>query len=365
MMKFIDLKTQYHQSKEQIDRAIQKVLDHGQYILGPEVTEMEQRLAKWAGVKHCIAVGSGTQALIVAMMGLEIQPGDEVITSPFSFFATTEMIVMLGAKPVYVDIDPATYNMDPTHIEAAITDRTKLIMPVSLYGQCPDMDAINAIADKHGLPVIEDAAQSMGGFYKGRASCGLSTIACASFFPSKPLGCYGDGGACFTNDDQLAERMRSVANHGQQGRYNHVIMGINGRFDTIQAAVILAKLDHFEDELAQRQVVAGWYAKALANKVRIPQIAEYNKSAWAQYTIEVEERDAFQAAMKEAGIPTAVHYPCLLPDQPAVKGKTSTGHFPHAAHAANSVVSLPFHPYMQESDVEQVARAVCDVLVPA
>ena len=252
-MDFVDLKAQYRHLKPAIDARIQAVLDHGQYILGPEVRELETRLAARIGAKHCIGCASGTDALLLAMMALGIGPGDEVITSPFTFFATAEMIMLLGAVPVFADIDPVTYNIDPAKIEAAITSRTRAIMPVSLYGQPAEMDAINAVAARHNLAVIEDAAQSFGALYFGRHSGNLSTIGCTSFFPSKPLGCYGDGGACFTNDDALATAMFELRNHGQDRRYHHTRIGINGRIDTIQAAVLLAKLDVFDDELLVAQ----------------------------------------------------------------------------------------------------------------
>jgi UDP-2-acetamido-2-deoxy-ribo-hexuluronate aminotransferase len=240
---FIDLKTQYHRLKKEIDAGIQRVLDHGQYILGPEVVELEEKLAAYTGAKHCITVANGTDALQIAQMALGIGPGDEVITPGFTYIATAETVALLGAKPVYVDVDSRTYNLDPGLLEAAITPRTKAIVPVSLYGQCADFDAINAIAAKHGIPVIEDAAQSFGASYKGRKSCNLTTIACASFFPSKPFGCYGDGGAIFTNDDELAKIMRQIARHGQDRRYHHIRVGVNSRLDTLQAAILLPKLE--------------------------------------------------------------------------------------------------------------------------
>src|SRR5690349_4191876 len=286
MIEFIDLKTQQVRIKEKIDAGIQRVLAHGQYILGPEVAELEEKLADFVGAKHCITCANGTDALQIAQMALGIGSGDEVITPSFTYIATAETVTLLGATPVYVDIDPRTYNLDPTLIEAAITPRTKAIIPVSLYGQCADMDAINAIADKHGIPVIEDAAQSFGARYKDRHSCNLSTIACASFFPSKPLGCYGDGGALFTNDSELAKVMRQIARHGQDRRYHHVRVGVNSRLDTLQAAVLLSKLEIFDDEMAERQRVANRYGKLLvqAGLGNSPFIAPQNVSAYAQYT---------------------------------------------------------------------------------
>ncbi len=366
-MKYIDLNQQYHKAKEAIDSGMQRVLEHGQFIMGPEIKEMEQKLAEMVGVKHCISCSSGTTALQLALMAVGVGPGDEVITTPFSFFATAEVIYLLGARPVYVDINPDTYNIDPNLIEAAITDNTKAIIPVSLYGQCADMDEINTIAAKRNIAVIEDGAQSLGGSYKGKPSCGLSTIGCSSFFPSKPLGCYGDGGACFTNDDELAQRLRMFSNHGQNGRYNHEAIGINGRMDTLQAAVILAKLPLFKQEIADRQQVAAWYAKAFDGRVKSQLVEEHNLNAWAQYTIEVavgdKGRDAVREALAAKGIPTAVHYPVGLHQQPIIKkmhGELPS--FPFSEAASRQVMSVPFHPYMTEGEVKEVAEAVLEVI---
>ena len=359
-MEFVDLKAQYRRLKPTIDARIQAVLDHGQYILGPEVRELESRLAARVGAKHCIACASGTDALLMAMMALGIGPGDEVVTTPFTFFATAEMIVLLGAVPVFVDIDPATYNIDPTNLEAAITPRTRAIMPVSLYGQPAEMDAINAVAVRHRLPVIEDAAQSFGALYFGRHSGNLSTIGCTSFFPSKPLGCYGDGGACFTNDDALATVMLELRNHGQDRRYHHIRIGINGRLDTIQAAVLLAKLDVFDDELLARSEAADRYSALLRNAVQTPQLALSRSSAWAQYTIEVDDRETVESVLREAGVPTAVHYPVALHQQPVLTSQPGpdTGRFPYAERAARRVLSLPMHPYLSPADLDRVTDAV-------
>lgn len=358
-MQFIDLKAQYGKLKTSIDARIQAVLDHGQYILGPEVAALEAALAARTGAKHCITCSSGTDALLLAMMALQIGPGDEVITSPFTFFATGEMIALLGAVPIFVDIDPETYNIDPAKIEAAITPRTKAIMPISLYGQCADFDPINKIAAKHGLAVIEDAAQSFGGTYKGRESGNLSTIGCTSFFPSKPLGCYGDGGACFTNDDALATRMLERRNHGQDRRYHHTSIGINGRLDTIQAAVLLAKLPVFDEELAARQQAAEVYGNLLQSVVQTPFVAEGYTSAYAQYTIEVDDRDAVQQALQQAGIPTAVHYPVPLHLQPVFASMNlKAGSYPLSERAGQRVLSLPMHPYLAESDIARIAGEV-------
>jgi UDP-2-acetamido-2-deoxy-ribo-hexuluronate aminotransferase len=358
-MQFIDLKAQYGKLKTDINARIQAVLDHGQYILGPEVAELESRLASRTRSKHCISCASGTDALLLAMMALEIGQGDEVITSPFTFFATGEMIALLGAVPVFVDIDPETYNIDPAKIEAAITPRTKAIMPVSLYGQCADFDSINEVAAKHGVAVIEDAAQSFGGTYKGQESGNLSTIGCTSFFPSKPLGCYGDGGALFTNDDSLASRIATLRNHGQDRRYHHVAIGINGRLDTIQAAVLLAKLDVFDEELTSRQRGAAAYNNLLKDAAQIPVVRDGYTSPYAQYTIEVDERDTVQQVLQQAGIPTAVHYPVPLHLQPVFAHMNLTeGSFPHSERAGKRVLSLPMHPYLESEQISQIAKSV-------
>ena len=357
-MEFIDLKSQYQTLKPQIDNAIQRVLDHGQFILGPEVTELEARLVAYTGAKYCISVANGTDALQIALMALGISLGDEVITPGFTYIATAETVALLGAKPVYVDVDARTYNLDPAKLEAAITSRTKAIIPVSLYGQCADFDAINAIAERHGIPVIEDAAQSFGASYKGRKSCNLSTIACASFFPSKPLGCYGDGGAIFTSDDELAKVMRQIARHGQDRRYHHVRVGVNSRLDTLQAAILLPKLDIFDEEMRERQLVAATYTKLLneAGVSSTPYIEPQNVSAWAQYTIRVPNRELVQKHLTAAGIPTAVHYPIPLNRQPAVADKAA--HLPVGDLIAQEVMSLPMSPYLTQSDQQQVVETI-------
>jgi UDP-2-acetamido-2-deoxy-ribo-hexuluronate aminotransferase len=356
MIDFIDLKTQYQRLKTEIDAGIQRVLDHGQYILGPEVVELEEKLAAFVGAKYCITVANGTDALQIAQMALGIGPGDEVITPGFTYIATAETVALLSAKPVYVDIDPRTYNLDPKLLEAAITPRTRAIIPVSLYGQCADFDAINAIAARHGIPVIEDAAQSFGASYKGRKSCNLSTIACASFFPSKPLGCYGDGGAIFTNDDELAKVMRQIARHGQDRRYHHIRVGVNSRLDTLQAAILLPKLAVLDEEIAQRQQVATLYKKLLgeASIHTTPYVEPHNTSAWAQYTIRVQDRDAVQEKLRQAGIPTAVHYPIPLNKQPAVADDSAQ--LPMGDKVAEQVMSLPMSPGLTQTDQARIAE---------
>jgi UDP-2-acetamido-2-deoxy-ribo-hexuluronate aminotransferase len=304
----------------------------------------ELEWAEACGVEYGVGVGNGMDAIEIALRSLDIGPGDEVITPGFTYIATAETVALLGAKPVYVDIDPRTYNLDPALLAAAITPRTKAIVPVSLYGQCADFDAINAIAAKHCIPVIEDAAQSFGATYKGSKSCNLSTIACTSFFPSKPLGCYGDGGAIFTNDDDLAKVMRQIARHGQDRRYHHIRVGVNSRLDTIQAAILIPKLALLDQELASRQHVAETYQKLFGNTVVTPYIELHNTSAWAQYTIQVTDREAIQEKLKQAGIPTAVHYPIPLNKQPAVAD--AKAHLPVGDAVAQRVMSLPMHPYL-------------------
>lgn len=362
-MEFIDLKSQYRRLESSIQSRLAKVIESAQFIMGPEVQELESALTERVGAKHCISCASGTDALLLALMALGIGPGDEVLTTPFTFMATGEMIALVGAKPVFVDIDPRTYNLDPALLAAAITPRTRAIMPVSLYGQCADMDLINSIAAERQVPVIEDAAQSFGATYKGRESCNLSTIACTSFFPSKPLGCYGDGGACFTNDDELALAMRQIRNHGQDGRYHHIKLGFNGRLDTLQAAVLLAKLEVFEEELKLRNGIAQLYSAAVGDVVQVPYVENYNTSAWAQYTVRVPHRDDVQRAMGKLGIPTAVHYPKPIHLQPVfAKLGLGKGTFEISEQASQEVLSLPMHPYMSKSDVDQVADSLRNAL---
>lgn len=362
-MEFIDLKTQYQAIRRNVDKRIKAVLNHGQFIMGPEVTDLEERLANYTGSKYCIGVANGTDALMVAMMALGIGPGDEVITTPFSFIATVEMILMLGAKPVFVDIDPNNYNLDPSLLDAAITNKTKLIMPVDLYGQCADFDPINAVANRRGIPVIEDAAQSIGATYKGRQAGTLGTIGCTSFFPSKPLGCYGEGGACFTDDKKLADKIRQIRNHGQESRYHHVVLGMNSRLPTLQAAVLLAKLDVFPEEINLRQRAAGLYDKALPEQVTAPQVEPYNTSVYAQYTIQVANREQVRNRLQRMGIPTAIHYPTPLHQQPIMAHTSAAKQkFPMAEKAAERVISLPFHPYLKEEEIKLIAKSLAEAL---
>ncbi|MDS1140040.1 DegT/DnrJ/EryC1/StrS aminotransferase family protein [Pusillimonas sp. SM2304] len=358
MIDFIDLKAQQARIKDKIDAGIQRVLAHGQYILGPEVAELEEKLAAFIGAKHCISCANGTDALQIAQMAFGIGPGHEVITPGFTYIATAETVAVLGAKPVYVDVDPHTYNLDPATLEAAITPRTKAIIPVSLYGQCADFDAINAIAARHGIPVIEDAAQSFGATYKGKHSGNLSTVSCTSFFPSKPLGCYGDGGAIFTNDDDLAVVLRQIARHGQDRRYHHIRIGVNSRLDTLQAAILLPKLEILPEENNLRQEVAKNYERLLkdAGIHTTPYVDPHNLSVYAQYTIQVDDRETVQANLKEAGIPTAVHYPIPLNKQPAVAD--SSARLPVGDRLAQRVISLPMHPYLTAGSQKKIAAAL-------
>ena len=367
-MHFIDLKAQYATLKTDIDAAIHRVLDHGQYIMGPEVKQLETALAERVGAKHCVTVSSGTEALLIALMALDLQPGDEVITTPFTFAATAEVIALLGAKPVFVDIEPDTCNLDPTLVEAAITPKTRAIMPVSLYGQVADMAEINAIAARHRLPVIEDAAQSFGATYRGGHSGHLSTVGCTSFFPSKPLGCYGDGGALFTDDDALAQAAREIRVHGQSARYTHTRVGLGGRMDTLQCAVVLAKLPRFDWELQRRRELGARYHQLLAPLAErhpgfgLLTVRPDRDSVWGQYTVFVPARAKVQAALQAAGIPTAVHYPKPLHHQAAYAAFCCPDCCPHSVAAAARVMSLPMSPDLSEADQDRVVAALADAL---
>lgn len=358
---FLDLKPQFKALEKPIQDRIQTVLNHGQFILGPEVIECEKALAAYIGTKHCLTAASGTDALLMALMALGIGPGSEVITTPFSFFATAEVISLVGATPVFVDIEADTYNIDATLIEAAITSRTKAIMPVGLYGQPADMDAINLIASKHRLAVIEDSAQSFGAPYKGQKSCGLSLVGATSFFPAKPLGCYGDGGAVFTNDSDLNKKMEQIRVHGQESRYHHTAIGINGRLDTIQCAVLIEKLKRYDWELDRRNAIAARYSKAfqeLAPKVRAPVIRADRGSVWAQYTLMVEDREHFANKLREAGVPTSVHYPSPLHHQPVYAHLRERYQLPIAEKSARHVISLPIYPDLSDANMNRVIDAV-------
>lgn len=380
-MQFIDLKTQQAAIKPEIDRRIADVLAHGQYILGPEIVELEAALSAFVGTRHCVTMASGTEALLIALMALGVGPGDEVITTPFTFVATAEVIALLGATPVFADIEPDTLNIDAALIEALITPRTKAIMPVSLYGQVADLDAINAVAARHGnIPVIEDAAQSFGATLDGRQSCGLSTIGCTSFFPSKPLGCYGDGGAFFTNDDALAQAAREIRIHGQSKRYVHTRIGVGGRMDTLQCAIVLAKLTRFSWEVSRREAIGARYTREIlahvpgarpltagdwrepARAVRSLAVKPGRTSVHAQYTIAVPDRERVQAALQGAGVPTAVHYPLPLNKQPAYRDLCADRETPVSDWAARHVLSLPMGPDLSDSDMDRVVDALCGAM---
>ena len=360
---FIDLKTPYAALKSSVQARMDAVLDHGQYIMGPEVKELEDQLQTYTGAAHCITVASGTEALLISLMALGIGPGDEVITTPFTFIATVEVIVLLGATPVFVDVEAATCNIDATLIVAAITPRTRAIMPVSLYGQVSDMVEINQIAQEHGLRVIEDAAQSFGASYQGTKSCNVSSIACTSFFPSKPLGCYGDGGAIFTDDDAIATACREIRVHGQSKRYVHTRVGVGGRMDTLQCAIVLAKLERFDWEVAQRLSIGERY-NACIDLAGIPRVIQKpdRDSVFAQYTVFVEQRDTVQSELKSRGIPTAVHYPVPLNEQPAYRHLCEPGSTPVSAGVAKRVMSLPMSPDLTLEDQSYIVDGLCDVV---
>lgn len=362
-MQFIDLAKQYETYREEIDSRMAAVMNHGRFIMGPEVSELETEIAAFAGTKHAIAVSSGTASLEIALRALDIGPGDEVITVPFTWISSSEVILLVGATPVFVDIEPDTFNIDVNQIEAAITERTKAILPVCLFGQMPDMYRINEIAEKHGIAVLEDAAQSFGATQHGQRSCGVSDIGSTSFFPAKPLGCYGDGGALFTNDHELAARIKAIRTHGGTQRHHHTLVGTNGRMDTLQAAAVLAKLPHFESEVAARGSIGARYSKLLADCCETPAIADGNSHVYAQYTIRVQHRDQVIASLKEQGIPTAVYYPRCLHEQP-VFGHLGYkyGDFPNSEKASAEVLSLPMHPFLETSDQDKVVTSVAQAI---
>ena len=373
-MHFIDLSAQQEQVvendqklRDKINEAIKKVLDHGKYILGPEVNKLEKLLADYVGVKHCIALSSGTDALLVALMAIGVKENDEVITTPFSFISTAETIAQLNAIPVFVDINPLTYNLEPKNIEAAITSKTKAILPVSLYGQPADFQKINAIAEKYNLSVIEDGAQSFGSMQKSKKSCSLSLIGTTSFFPSKPLGCYGDGGACFTDDDLLASKIRSISCHGQIARYNHKYIGINGRIDTLQAAILIEKMKLFPLEVKKRMSIANRYTNEL-NRIGInetPFIEEGNTSVFAQYTIKLDNRDNAQRLLNDSNIPTSIHYPTPLHKQLAIldylDGHSLAKDLTVSENLSNKVISLPMHPWLKIEEQDKVIEALAKI----
>lgn len=382
-MEFIDLKTQYERYKSEIDARIHSVLDHGKFIMGPEINELESALAKFVGVRHAITVASGTASLEIALRALGVGYGDEVITVPFTWISTAEVISLIKAKPIFVDIKADDFNIDIDQMEAAITPKTKAIIPVSLFGQMPNYERINAIASKHGVPVIEDGAQSFGATQNGRRSCSVTTIGSTSFFPAKPLGCFGDGGALFTNDEELANRMRAIRNHGGIVRHNHTHEGTNGRFDTIQAAVLLAKLPHFNWEVGRRNEIGARYTNLLDQAVKEgfhlktihssklnckkgeilpPRCMPGNTHVYAQYTIRVKEREEVGSKLKEKGIPSAIYYPKCLHEQPVFADCGNRyGDFPVAEQAAREVISLPMHPFLSEEQQEMIVRVLCEI----
>jgi len=362
---FANLKYQYKLYKDEIDSAIHAVLDKSNYIMGEEVKELEENLQEFTGAKHAITCSSGTDALLLAMMALDIKPGDEIITTPFTFIATAETIAFLGAVPVFVDIDEKTYNIDPEKIEEKITPKTKAIMPVSLYGQPADIDAIQTIATKHNLKLIIDGAQSFGSTFNGTTDSNLGDISTTSFFPAKPLGCFGDGGAVFTNDDALAEKMKSLRVHGQSKRYHHKYIGMGGRMDTIQCAIVNVKLKHYKKDLALRQEVAKKYTEAFGHvasasqkqQIILPTIANKVTSVWAQYSVRVKNRDELQAKLKEQGIPTAVHYPMPLHLQEAFEYLNyAKGDFPISERVSDEIMSLPMNPYINDDEIQHISN---------
>jgi len=359
VMQFIDLKQQYNLIKADVLNEINQVLDSGQYIMGGKIAELEQVLANYTGAKHCIGVCDGTKALLIALMALDIQAGDEVIVPAFTFIATASMVSLLGAVPVFADVDEKTYNLDPHKIEALITPKTKAIIPVSLYGQCADFNAINQIAAKHGLVVIEDGAQSFGATYNGKKSCNLTRISTTSFFPSKPLGCYGDGGAIFTNDDELAQKIRWIRVHGQDKRYHHAVLGINGRLDTLQAGILLAKMRIFANEVQLRDQVAKRYDELFKDSACVtPFIAAGNTSVYAQYTLVVKDRDGLIKHLNANNIPTAVHYPIPLHKQPIFAANYQGQDLSVSEKIAAQVISLPMHPYLDHASQDKIVATV-------
>lgn len=362
-MDFIDLKTQYRKFEDAINERIHRVLEHGRFIMGPEIEELETTLAAYVGCRHAITVASGTDSLEIALRALDIGPGDEVVTVPFTWISSAEVVLQVGAKPVFVDIDPLDFNIAVDRIERAITPRTKALLPVSLFGQMPDYDAINTIADRHGIPVIEDAAQSFGATRHGHKSCGVTSIASTSFYPAKPLGCYGEGGALFTDDDALAHKMRAIRTHGGIRRHYHDLVGMNGRFDTLQAAIMLGKWPGFETEVEARNRLGARYTELLQDVCETPVVREGNTHVYAQYTIRVPDRDALGETLREKGIPTAVYYPKCLHEQPVFDFLGHRyGDFPAAEAASREVISLPLNPYLTEAEQDFVAAGVRDAL---
>jgi len=358
MIKYIDLEAQRAVIQAEIRNNIDTVMSHGQFILGPEVYLLEEKLSEYVGAKYCISCANGTDALQIALMAVGVGAGDEVITPSFSYIAAAEAITLLGATPVYADVDPETCNINVGQLRNLITDKTKAIVPVSLYGYPANFDVINPMADEFGIVVIEDAAQSFGASVDGKKSCNLSTIGCTSFFPTKPLGCYGDGGAIFTSDPHLGKKIRQIATHGQNGKYNHELLGVNSRLDTLQAAILLPKLQILDGEILKRQQLSELYNDALRSvfHVKTPAASPSVQSAWAQYTLQVDNRNQLQAFLKSHNIPTAVHYPRAVSDQPAVKDLAHE--YPVSRRLAKSVISLPIHAYLSESNISHIVDLI-------
>lgn len=359
-IQMVDLKRQYQKIKPEIDSAIHEVLDSTQFILGKKVQEFENNAANYLGVKYAVGVANGTDALQIALMALGIGVGDEVITTPFTFVATTETIVMLGAKPVYVDIDPISYNINPSKIKEKITSKTKAILPVHLYGNPVEMDEILSIAKEYNLYVIEDSAQAFGSEYKGKKVCSFGDVACISFFPSKNLGCYGDGGMVVTNSEEIHEKVRMIASHGSKVRYIHEVLGMNSRLDAIQAAILNIKLRYIDEWNDKRAKFAELYSQRLDSipQVKTPTKEEYAKHIFHQYTIRVEKRDELQKFLTTKNIPTAIHYPIPLHMQPAFRGFAEEGSLPEAEKAAKEVISLPMHPDLLEEEIEYITNSI-------
>lgn len=359
-IQMVDLKRQYLKYKTEIDKAIYEVLDSTQFILGKKVAEFEKNAAEYLGVKYAIGVANGTDALQIAMMAVGIGKDDEVITTPFTFVATTETIVMLGAKPVYVDIDPMTYNIDPQKIKEKITSKTKAILPVHLYGNPSEMDEILKIAKEHNLFVIEDSAQGFGSEYKGKKVCSFGDVACISFFPSKNLGCYGDGGMVVTNNEEIHQKVRMIASHGSKVRYVHEILGMNSRLDALQAAILNVKLKYIDEWNQKRIEYAKMYSDKLSTikQVKTPEYKNYVKHIFHQYTIRVENREELLKYLASKNIPTAIHYPVPLHLQPAFRGFAEEGSLPEAELAAKQVLSLPMHPDLLEEEIEYVTNSI-------
>ena len=368
---FIDLKTQFKRLEKDINQQIQNVLEHGQYIMGPEIAELEKQLAEFCGAKHAITCSSGTDALSLGLMAYDVGPGDAVFTSPFTFFATAEVIALVGATPVFVDIDPRTFNMDPVKLDEAVSKvkaegklKARGVMPVNLFGLCPDFDAINSIAKSNDLFVLEDTAQGFGGTYRGKTSGSLGDISATSFFPAKPLGCYGDGGAVFTSNDELAEKIKSIRVHGKgTDKYDNIRIGLNARMDTMQAGIMLPKLKVFAEEIERRQAVAQHYTESLKGVVETPYIPEGYTSVWAQYSILTDSRDKIQAALKSEGIPSVVYYPvpCHLAGAFKHLGYTK-GDFPISENISTKIMSLPMHPYLDTEQIQKITSVIQQAL---